>query len=239
MTRVLRLQAPAVRKHSGEVAPSDEWLRTALTPVVSALTAGGLALVPTETVFGLTANALDEAAVRKVFALKGRSGQAALPIQVAEVSVVVRWVSDLTPEIESMLKKLWPGPLTVILKKKDEVPTVVTGGKSTVGVRVPAHPVTSCLLRMCGFPLVMTSANRSGQSPATTGEEACAAFDGTVDYIVDGDAVPEFRCREGVSSTVVDVTRDPPLILRKGPVSAETLRQFLPDLSDASAELEV
>lgn len=211
-------------------SPNVQELHAALSTAVEVIASGGTVVVPTDTVFGIAANALDESAIAAVYRIKGRDSNAPLPVHVASVADLHEWARDMSEPVRCMAERLLPGPLTIVLKKSARLPDAVTGGCPTVGMRVPDHPVTLALLQLVGRPLVMTSANLSGMPPITTGSDACAVFNGRVDCIVDGDEVPDYRCREGIASTVIDATCLPPRILRRGSISDDVLRQFLPDI---------
>ena len=193
----------------GETARAAEILRR-----------GGVVAVPTETVYGLAANGLDEAAVGRIFAAKGRPEN-------KPVSLFVRGIRDAgrfcqVNEAARRLSVLWPGPLTVILPRLACVPDVITAGGEGVGIRVPDDPVTLELLALCGFPLTGTSANLSGEEAAVSGREALEIFRGRIDAVLDGGVSPG-----GVPSTVVDLTGPAPKILRQGAILKETLEKLI------------
>ena len=196
------------------VAPSAEALREA----AAALRDGRLVAFPTETVYGLGANACDAAAVTSIFAAKQRPTDNPLIVHVESLAAaehVTAWISPLARELAA---RWWPGPLTLVLEADPSVPQVTTGGLATVAVRVPAHPVALALLRAAGFPVAAPSANRSGRPSPTSAEHVVADLGAAVDLVVDGGP-----CAVGLESTVVDARGDTPVILREGAVSREHL----------------
>lgn len=192
-------------------APPDQ--HAEIGRAVELLRAGGVVAFPTETVYGLGADAFNERAVRRVFELKGRPEQKALTLHVADVGAARACVRAWTPRAEALAKKFWPGPLTIILPRSPRVPDVATGGGDTVGLRCPDHPLTLELLRAFGGPLVGPSANLSGEPPPTTADEVRRVFDERDVLVLDGGP-----CREGVASTVLDISdpRGDERILRQG-----------------------
>lgn len=190
-----------------------------ILPAASILRSSGLIALPTETVYGLAANALDEACVRKLFAAKGRPETKPISLFVPDLTAAERFC-HVTDEAKK-LSVLWPGPLTVILKRKRCVPDVITAGGEGVGIRVPDDPTALALLRLLDFPLTGTSANLSGQPSVTTGAEALRALDGRIDAVMDG------VCPGGVPSTVVDLTGGSARVVRSGAISTETLESIL------------
>ena len=198
------------------VLPADE--PAAIARAAAALRAGGLVAFPTETVYGLGADALDARAVRAIFAAKGRPADHPLIVHVADAAAVRPLVSAV-PAAAERLMAFWPGPLTLVLPRSSAVPDVTTAGQATVAVRVPGHPVALALLRACGRPIAAPSANRSGRPSPTTAEHVIADLRGEVDVILDGGPT-----QVGVESTVVDATRAVPLVLRVGGLPVEALR---------------
>jgi len=199
-----------------EVWPADD--PAAIARAAEVLRRGGLVAFPTETVYGLGADALDEHAVRRIFAAKGRPADNPLIVHVAAASQA-RALARAVPPAAEQLMSLWPGPLTLVLPRADAVPDVTTAGQDTVAVRIPDHPAALALLRACGRPVAAPSANRSGRPSPTTAEHVRADLDGVVDVILDGGP-----CAVGLESTVVDVTRATPMVLRAGGLSLEALR---------------
>jgi L-threonylcarbamoyladenylate synthase len=200
---------------SGEVWPADA---AAITRAADLLRAGRLVAFPTETVYGLGANALDAAAVARLFAAKGRPATNPLIVHVASPAEVPA-VAAAWPEAAAQLAAaFWPGPLTLVLPKADAVPVAVTAGGPTVAVRCPDHPVALALLREAGVPVAAPSANRSGELSPTTAAHVLKSLGGRVDAVLDGGP-----CRRGLESTVLDVTGPVPRVLRPGPVTVPML----------------
>lgn len=211
-----------------EVLPADD--PAAIARAAAVIRAGGLVAFPTETVYGLGADALDPAAVRKIFAAKGRPADNPLIVHVAAASEARRLAKAVPPAAERLMS-LWPGPLTLVLPRAEAVPDVTTAGQATVAVRVPAHPAALALLRACGRPLAAPSANRSGRPSPTTAEHVRADLDGVVAVILDGGP-----CEVGLESTVVDVTGRRPLVLRAGGLSVERLRAAVGEVDVLSGQ---
>jgi L-threonylcarbamoyladenylate synthase len=199
-----------------EVWPADD--PAAIARAAEVLRRGGLVAFPTETVYGLGADALDARAVRRIFAAKGRPADNPLIVHVAAPEQA-RALARAVPPAAETLMSLWPGPLTLVLPRAAVVPDVTTAGQDTVAVRIPKHPAALALLRACGRPVAAPSANRSGRPSPTTAEHVRADLDGVVDVILDGGP-----CAVGLESTVVDVTRTTPMVLRAGGLSLEALQ---------------
>lgn len=198
---------------------------TAASPVEHALEvlrAGGLVAIPTETVYGLAADASNEAAVRRIFAVKGRPADHPLIVHVASAEQLGGWASPVPAAAAVLADTCWPGPLTLLVPKAAHVLPVVTGGRETVGIRVPSHPLTTELLQRFGGGLAAPSANRFGRVSPTTAEHVRTDLGDLVDYVLDGGA-----CPVGVESTIVDCTVEPPQILRPGAISAEQITHLL------------
>lgn len=190
----------------------------AVARAAAVLRAGGLVALPTETVYGLGAAALDAAAVRRVFAAKGRPPDNPLIVHVADAGDLDAVASDVTPLAAALVARWWPGPLTVVLDAREDVPRVTTGGLATVAVRMPAHPVALAVIAAAGVPVAAPSANRSGRPSPTTAAHVVADLGDAVDLVVD--AGP---CALGVESTVLDARGTAPIILREGGVTREEL----------------
>lgn len=182
----------------------------------------GLVAFPTETVYGLGANALDEEAVAKIFHAKGRPSNDPLIVHVASVDDMKRIAADVPPVVEKLAAHFCPGPLTFVLPKLPHVPASVTSGLETVAVRVPAHPIALALIRESGVPIAAPSANRFGHTSPTTAQHVMDDLNGRIDMILDGGATSV-----GVESTVLDVTREPAMILRPGGVSREAIEKVI------------
>ncbi len=183
---------------------------------------GGVVAFPTETVYGLGANALDPLAVRKIFAAKDRPADNPLIAHIADFDAVRKLTTTLPRELELLAERFWPGPLTIILPAAPCVPKEVTAGLSTVGVRLPAHPIARALIRAAGVPIAAPSANRSGKPSPTTATHVYEDMFGRIDAIVDGG-----RSGVGVESTIVSLAGATPRLLRPGGVSLEELEDVL------------
>ena len=197
------------------------------TPAIAAeiIKNGGLVAIPTETVYGLGANGLDEAAVAKIFEAKGRPQDNPLILHVADTKDMENFCHSIPEAAYKLAELFWPGPLTMVLPAKDTVPKRTTGGLSTVAVRCPDCEVTRNVIRLSGVPVAAPSANISGKPSTTTAEHVRHDHDGRIDAIVDGGA-----CRVGVESTIVDLTEDRPRLLRPGGITPEQLIAALGDL---------
>ena len=186
------------------------------------LVGGGVVAFPTETVYGLGALAHREAAVRRVFAIKGRPGDHPLIVHLASAGQLPAWASEVPPSASALAGALWPGPLTVLVRRAAHVPDVVTGGRPTVGLRVPAHPMALALLAVVGDGVAAPSANRFGRVSPTSADHVLADLGDDVDLVLDGGP-----CALGVESTIVDCTQEPPALLRPGGVPVEQLDAVL------------
>lgn len=182
------------------------------------LRAGSLVAFPTETVYGLGAHALDPQAARRIFTVKGRPPDNPLIVHLAAAEDVGRVAAELSGLARELARAFWPGPLTLVLDARPDVPTVTTGGLPTVAVRVPAHDLALRLLEAAAVPVAAPSANRSGRPSPTTAEHVRQDLEGMVDAIVDGGP-----CELGLESTVVDARGDVPVVLRPGAIAAEEL----------------
>jgi len=185
---------------------------------------GGVIAFPTETFYGLGVDPLNVQAVQRLYALKGRSPQTSpILVLIRSRHELLALVSEITPAAERLMQACWPGPLTLVFRAAVAVPLVLTAGTGTIGVRYSAHPVVEQVLEVTGGPLTGTSANRTGQPPATTAAEVEHAFGAVVDLIVNGGPTPG-----GLPSTVVDTTVSPPRLIREGCVTQAALRAILP-----------
>ena len=186
----------------------------AITAAIAVLRAGGLVAFPTETVYGLGADASNPSAVGKVFSAKGRPRDHPLIVHLADVAQLVTWACDVPAAAHQLAKRFWPGPLTMVLKRSPAVLDVVTGGQDTVAVRVPAHPVAQALLRGFGGGIAAPSANRFGHVSATTAEHVRQEFGSAVACVLDGG-----EADVGIESTIIDLSGDKPILLRPGWIS--------------------
>ncbi|UDL97762.1 L-threonylcarbamoyladenylate synthase [Streptomyces longhuiensis] len=186
------------------------------------LRGGGLVALPTETVYGLGANAEDPAAVARIFQVKGRPPSHPLIVHIGGAEQLDDWVEDVSETARLLAECFWPGPLTLVLRRGPRVPLEATGGLDTVAVRVPDHPVALALLSAFGGGVTAPSANRFGSVSPTTADHVRAELGDAVDFVLDGGA-----CEVGVESTIIDVTGDAPSILRPGGVTREDLEAVL------------
>lgn len=183
---------------------------------------GGLVAFPTETVYGLGADALNAQAVAGIFAAKGRPADNPLIVHIADVEQLAELVAELPPAVDVLARHFWPGPLTLVLPRKPRVPDAVTAGLDTVAVRMPDHAVALALIRAGRRPIAAPSANLSGRPSPTEARHVWEDLAGRIDVILDGGP-----CRIGVESTVLDLTAERPTILRPGAITPEHLAPFL------------
>ena len=197
------------------------------TPATAAaiIRRGGLVAIPTETVYGLGADGLNEEAVASIFAAKGRPQDNPLILHVAEPGEIEKFCHSIPEAAYALAEKFWPGPLTMVLPARDIVPKRTTGGLSTVAVRCPDNEITRAIIRLSGVPIAAPSANLSGKPSTTTAAHVLHDHDGKIDAIVDGGP-----CRVGVESTIVDLTDEHPRLLRPGGITPEQLTQVLGEL---------
>lgn len=184
--------------------------------------AGEVVAFPTETVYGLGADAFNEVAVRKIFEAKGRPSDNPLIVHIADEKGLEGLVSDVSDSAEAIMKKFMPGPITVIMKKGEKVPLIVTAGLDTVGIRMPSNAVSREFIRECGTPIAAPSANRSTHISPTNAEHVFEDMDGRIPLIIDGG-----ESEVGIESTIVDASTDVPTILRPGAITAEMLAEVL------------
>lgn len=182
------------------------------------LRAGQLVALPTETVYGLGADAANPAATLRIYAAKNRPADHPLIVHLADAAQLPEWAAELPPEATALARAFWPGPLTMILKKHAAVNTVVTGGQDTIGLRVPDHPVALALLRAFGGGIAAPSANRFGRISPTTSQHVEEELGEAVAMILDGGA-----CEVGIESTIIDLSREAPVILRPGMIGRAAL----------------
>lgn len=186
---------------------------------------GGTVIIPTETVYGLAADATNPTAVAQIFAAKGRPQDNPLIVHIDSLAMLPPLVREIPEAAFRLAGQFWPGPLTIIMEKSETIPLVTSGGLSTVAIRMPAHPVARAIILAAGVPLAAPSANRSGSPSPTTYAHCVADMLGRVDAIVDSGP-----CQVGVESTVVTLCTNPPRLLRPGAVTLEELRRVLPKL---------
>ena len=201
-----------------EVSTRDAAVRSA----AGVLRAGGLVAFPTETVYGLGAAASNEAGVRRIFAAKGRPSGVPLIVHVTDIELASRYVKTLPRSALVLAQRFWPGPLTIVLPRADDVSLAVTGGGETVAVRAPAHDVALSLIRELDEGIAAPSANRYNALPPVRGQHVLRGLGGSIDCVLDAG-----RCPGGLESTVLDLTSEPPRVLRRGAVTLEQLRAVL------------
>ena len=201
-------------------------VRDGVERAAAAIRAGGLVAMPTETVYGLAADATDPVALARIFAVKGRPIDHPLIVHLADPEDLELWAPDASLSARRLAAAGWPGPLTLIVPRSDRFPAMVAGGRDSVGLRVPAHPMAREMIRLAGVPVAAPSANRFGAVSPTTADHVVAdlgeLLDPDSDVVLDGGPSPV-----GVESTIVDCTVDPVQILRAGAVTAEQLRGIL------------
>lgn len=193
-----------------------------LDDALAALRRGEPIGLPTETVYGLAADAHDPAAIRRIYELKGRPSDHPLIVHVADAVTASRWAGDWPDAAEALAEAFWPGPLTLILPRAANVPDEVTGGQDTVGLRVPAHPVAQALLRAFEGGVAAPSANRFGRLSPTTAAHVREEFGDAVPIVLDGG-----ECEIGLESTIVDLSSDTPRILRPGKISRPEIEEVI------------
>lgn len=205
---------------------ADRLVTTDVERAVAAIRAGGLVAIPTETVYGLAADARSRAAVTRIFEVKGRPADHPLIVHLGAHDDLRRWAAAVPDAADRLTRAAWPGPLTVIVPRADHVLDLITGGRDTVGLRIPAHPMALALLAGAGTALAAPSANRFGSVSPTTAEHVLRdlgdRLDPSRDVILDGGP-----CPIGVESTIVDCTSTPPQILRAGGIPVEDIERLL------------
>jgi L-threonylcarbamoyladenylate synthase len=194
---------------------------------------GEVVALPTETVYGLAANALDAAAVAKIYEIKGRPAHNPIIVHVADVAMGRRCAAEWPEAAHRLAASFWPGPLTLVLRKSKEIPGIVTADGDTVGVRWPSHPFIQAVIRECGFPLAAPSANLSNQISPTNAGHVCQSLGHKLKLIVDGG-----QSQVGIESTVLDLSIHPAQVLRPGMIHAESLQAALHGLDLSGARLE-
>jgi L-threonylcarbamoyladenylate synthase len=204
---------------------------TDIARAAEVLRAGGLVAFPTETVYGLGADASRDDAAARIFAAKRRPRAHPLIVHLAPEARLDDWAASVPDVARRLGAAAWPGPLTMILKRGSRVALATTGGADTVGLRVPAHPMAQALLRTFGGGIAAPSANRFGAVSPTTAEHVVADLGDDVDYVLDGGP-----CEVGVESTIVDLSRDRPVLLRPGGMPREAIEAIVGPLADADAD---
>ena len=185
---------------------------------VAILRRGGLVAFPTETVYGLGADAGNDDAIKNLYAAKGRPGSHPVIVHLGDASQLSQWASEVTPLARKLAQKFWPGPLTLILRRQPRVSAALTGGQDTIGLRVPAHPVAQALLKAFGSGIAAPSANRFGHVSATTAGHVRSEFGADVDLVLDGG-----QSEVGIESTIIDATGAQPVLLRPGRITAQEI----------------
>ncbi|MEM2021675.1 MAG: L-threonylcarbamoyladenylate synthase, partial [Zestosphaera sp.] len=183
---------------------------------------GGLVAFPTETVYGLGADVFNKVAVRKIFSVKGRPTDNPLIIHIGDPDNLNMVATGISPRTYDLIRKVWPGPITLVLRRGESVPPEVTAGLTTVAVRCPAHPTALSLIRTLGSPIAAPSANLSGRPSPTSARHVIEDLSGKIEFIIDGNDT-----FFGVESTIVNLTTEPPTLLRPGPVGVEDLEKLL------------
>ena len=220
----------ATPHHNGEMAATERLPLSeidlqgkspapAIERVAAIWRAGGIVAFPTETVYGLGANAFDAKAVERIFAAKQRPAWDPVIVHVSDGTPLGRLVAEVSDTARALMQAFWPGPLTLLLPRGPDVPDVVTAGRPLVGVRVPAHPVARALISAAGMPIAAPSANSFGRPSPTTAAHVLEDLDGRIDAVVDSGPT-----RHGVESTVVDASQSPLIVYRPGAVTLEALR---------------
>lgn len=192
---------------------------------------GGVVAFPTETVYGLGADLFNEEAIRKIFAAKQRPQDNPLIAHIGDLSLLDRVASEVPPFAARLIARFFPGPLTLVLRKRDEIPLIATAGLDTIGVRMPGSELARQFLAACETPVVAPSANLSGRPSPTTWQAVFEDLNGRIDCILQGDPT-----EIGLESTVVDCTGDRPIVLRQGGVSLDELRSVVPDATADESE---
>jgi len=205
---------------------TPELFAAAVQRAADLLRHGAVVALPTETVYGLAANALDESAVSKIFQIKGRPAHNPLIVHVASRAMAAACVTSFPEMAEKLSRAFWPGPLTLVLPRAHLIPTNVTAGGGTVAIRWPAHPFIQAVIRECDFPLAAPSANLSNRISPTNAGHVRAQLDGKIPLIVDGG-----QSQVGIESTVLDLSAKPPVILRPGMIHAESLAAIVSAMS--------
>ena len=213
---------PQTRIFPLESADSNsDAFETAVAEAAAVLQSGKVVSFPTETVYGLGASVFDSSAVLKIYEAKGRSFDKPLSILISSIEDAKTIAAEIPISAVILAEKFWPGPLTIILNKKSDIPDQITAGKKTVGLRVPAHPAALELVRRAG-PLACPSANSSGNREPLTAADVLEDLDGKIDVLIDGG-----KTQVQMPSTIIDLTVQPPKILRKGGLDIEEIKKYI------------
>lgn len=215
-TELVKISEKLDRKDLENIKRAGEILKT-----------GGLVSFPTETVYGLGANGLDETAVRKIYKAKGRPSDNPLILHISSIDQLDELAEEVSPEARRAMDAFWPGPITFILKKKASIPELITGGLDTVAVRMPDHDLARRILEAAGVAIAAPSANTSGRPSPTRAEHVMEDLSGKIDMLVDGGP-----SGIGIESTVLDLSGDIPLILRPGKITIEEIRKVLENVEE-------
>ena len=207
--------------------------KTGLSTACEILQNGGVVAIPTETVYGLAANAYDETAIAKIFEAKGRPQDNPLIVHIASIDTLYELASTVPKTALKCAEKFWPGPLTMVLPKTEKVPNAVSAGLSTVAVRMPLNQTARDIIEKSGLPLAAPSANISGSPSPTTAQHVLNDMNGKIDAVVDGG-----ECSVGVESTVVTLVTTPPTLLRPGGITPEQLEDVLGEIQISPAVFE-
>ncbi len=210
---------------------NDGFIKSRIKEAASILRRGGLVAFPTETVYGLGARVSNRSAVRRIFEVKGRPHDNPLIVHIASSDQLSSLVSAIPPVAKRLIALFWPGPLTLVFKRREEVSSLVSAGLDTIAIRSPDHPIAQALLGELNEAIAAPSANRSGRPSPTSCQHVARELGKTVDFILDGGP-----CRVGLESTVLDLTKNPPCLLRPGAITAERLRSVIGDLGTIGSE---
>lgn len=197
-----------------------------ISKAAEVLNQNGLVAIPTETVYGLAGNIFSEVAIRKIFELKQRPLFNPLIVHIHSLDQLPSFVSEIPQQAQDLVEYFWPGPLTLVLPKKPDVPDLVTAGKNTVAVRVPNHPTTLDLLRKLDFPIAAPSANPFGRISPTKAEHVAEYFNGRLKMVLDGG-----ECQRGIESTIIGFENDRPIVYRLGSISVEEIEKVVGPLN--------
>jgi L-threonylcarbamoyladenylate synthase len=221
---------------SAAVLPTHtpELFEAAVRQAAALLRSGQVVALPTETVYGLAANAFDAGAVARIYGAKGRPAHNPIIIHVASLDLARQCVSDWPPLADKLAAAFWPGPLTLVLPRSARIPDIVTAGGQTVGVRWPSHPFIQAVIRACGFPLAAPSANISNQLSPTNASHVSKTLGDKVPLIIDGG-----QSQVGIESTVLDISVSPPRLLRPGMIHEQSLLAVTGELNVGPASSQI